>query len=89
MNSPLLVTVYTLPNCIQCDRTKKFLRKEKIRFEEIDLSTNQIARVRVKEEWGFDSAPVVETPFDVWTGFDPKKIKETARDFKAPVADGQ
>lgn len=78
-----MITVYTLPNCTECRATKIALRKQGIGFDEVDLSQDDEARAKVRDEWGFTSAPVVSTPFDQWSGFRPEKIKELKNDLGA------
>lgn len=71
-----MITIYTLPHCIDCERTKVLMRRKNIKFNEVDLSQDNAARVRVRDDYGFSSAPVVETPDDVWSGFRPDLINE-------------
>lgn len=68
-----MVTVYTLPSCVQCDRTKLILTKNSVPYEEIDLSQDQEAMDMVKQ-LGYASAPVVVTGEDHWSGFRPDKL---------------
>lgn len=63
-----MVTVYSLPSCVQCDTTKKFLERNGIDYTEVDLSSDEAAMERVRE-MGYTSAPVVETPEEHWSGF--------------------
>ena len=42
------VKVYTLPSCVQCDSTKRMLKKNSIEFEEVDMSEDPIALEMVK-----------------------------------------
>lgn len=68
-----MVTVYTLPACVQCDSTKRLLTKNEIQYQEIDLSTDQDALAMVKE-LGYTAAPVVVAGEDHWSGFRPDKL---------------
>ena len=52
------VTVYTKPNCMQCNFTKKFLDDNSIRYEIKDIQESEVALAEVKE-LGFQSLPVV------------------------------
>lgn len=52
------VVLYTKPNCMQCNFTKKFLEENAISFEMFDVTEDHIALDRVKE-LGFQSLPVV------------------------------
>lgn len=70
-----MVKIYSLPNCVQCDRTKKTLSGGGVSYEEIMLNESDSAMEYVKSK-GYVSAPVVETENDSWSGFRPDKIKE-------------
>jgi glutaredoxin-like protein NrdH len=77
------VTIFSKPNCPGCKATKASFKMKGIEFEEIDLTQHPEEVTRIKDEWGFNQAPVVLTPFDVWSGYRPEKIKETERDIRA------
>ncbi len=68
-----MVTVYTLPACVQCDSTKRLLTKNEIPYQEIDLSQNPDALAMVRE-LGYTAAPVVMAGNDHWSGFRPDKL---------------
>ena len=68
------VTVYTLPSCVQCDSTKKFMSKNDIEFVEVDLTQDSEAYELVKS-LGYAAAPVVVAGEDHWSGFRPDKIQ--------------
>jgi len=73
------VTVYTLPVCVQCDRTKKLMDREGIAYEAVDLTTVPDVAAKFKED-GFLQAPIVVVGNDGrrWGGFRPDLIKELA-----------
>jgi glutaredoxin-like protein NrdH len=68
-----MVTVYTLPACVQCDSTKRFLSKNNVPFEVVDLSQDPEAMDLVKN-LGYQAAPVVVSGDDHWSGFKPDKL---------------
>ena len=68
------VKVYTLPSCVQCDSTKRMLKKNSIEFEEVDMSADPIALEMVKS-LGYTSAPVVIAGEEHWSGFRMDKIQ--------------
>jgi glutaredoxin-like protein NrdH len=68
-----MVTVYTLPSCVQCESTKKYLSKLEVEFKTIDLSEDEIAMDLVKS-LGYQAAPVVVFGDDHWSGFRPDKL---------------
>ena len=69
----MTVTVYTLPDCIQCDMTKKLLDRSNVVYSTIDMSDNEEAKQLV-EQLGFKQAPVVVYEKFSWSGFRPDKI---------------
>lgn len=68
------VTVYTLPACVQCDSTKRYLKRELIEFEEVKLQDDPQAYEMVRAK-GFTQAPIVMAGEDVWSGFRLDKLK--------------
>lgn len=70
----MTVTVYTLPDCIQCDITKKYLDKYKIVYSVIDIDGNKEA-IELVEELGYKQTPVVVYDKFNWSGFRPDKIQ--------------
>lgn len=68
-----MVTVYTLPSCVQCDSTKRMLTRNGIEFQSVDLSQDESAMVMVKG-LGYSAAPIVVTGDDHWSGFRMDKI---------------
>lgn len=68
-----MVTVYTLPACVQCDSTKRVLTRNAIEYQEVDLSQDSVAMAMVKE-LGYSAAPVVVVGDEHWSGFRPDKL---------------
>ncbi|UBI10014.1 glutaredoxin family protein [Corynebacterium coyleae] len=73
------ITVYTRPNCPHCVHTKKLLDNLSLAYDEVDLIENPAALAKIKDEWGFTQAPVVETEDDVWSGHRPERIRDIER----------
>jgi glutaredoxin-like protein NrdH len=69
------VIVYTNPNCVQCEQTKKFLDKEGIEYtvENLQSDDNYEKLVEFVNQ-GFKSAPIVVTDTETWSGFKPEKL---------------
>lgn len=72
-----MVTVYSLPNCVQCDSTKRLLTRNEISYSEVDLSQDPDAMAMVRE-LGYTAAPVVVAGEDHWSGFRPDKLSTLA-----------
>lgn len=73
------ITVFTKPECVQCEYTKKQMDKLGIAYEAIDVTEDESARDRLKAT-GRTAMPVVVVkrdgqPPDVWEGFRLSKIR--------------
>ncbi len=68
------VTVYTNPQCVQCDMTKKQFDKYGIVYSVVDLSTVP-EKVEEFKAQGLMAAPIVTTDIKIWSGFKPAKIQ--------------
>lgn len=69
-----MVTVYTLPSCVQCETTKSYLKKNSIEFKEVNLADDPEATEYVKQ-LGYASAPIVVAQDDHWSGFRLEKLR--------------
>jgi glutaredoxin-like protein NrdH len=69
----MTVTVYTKPNCVQCDATKRTMDKLGIKYATVDITQDSVAYDMILSK-GFQAAPVVITDDDAWSGFNPDKI---------------
>ena len=76
----MTVTVYTKPDCPACLFTKQTLDQLNIPYQEVDLVESPTALAKIRDEWGFNQAPVVETKDDVWSGHRPAKLVELVED---------
>ena len=71
----MAVIVYTNPNCVQCEQTKKFLDKEHIEYTVENLQSDDNYEKLVDfVNRGFKSAPIVVTDTDTWSGYKPDKL---------------
>ena len=74
-------TLYTKANCVQCNATKKALKKkglvEGVDYQAVYVDQDAAALEQLKE-LGFLQAPVVITENDAWSGFRPDKIANLA-----------
>lgn len=68
-----MTTVYTKPQCVQCEMTKRMLDKLEIKYETVDIEQDKGA-LEMLIEMGYRSAPVVITDDHSWAGFQPEKI---------------
>lgn len=70
------ITLYTKPNCPQCDFTKRALAQKGINFESIDVTQDQASLDKVKN-LGYSQLPVVVSGTHHWSGFRPDLINKT------------
>ncbi|MCW6681581.1 glutaredoxin-like protein NrdH [Aerococcaceae bacterium NML160702] len=69
------VIVYSKPNCMQCEFTKKWFYDNGIMYEEIDVEKQPTALEEVKA-LGYQSLPVVAVDGqDPWFGFRPDLLE--------------
>jgi glutaredoxin-like protein NrdH len=68
-----MTVVYTKNNCVQCDMTKRYMDKNGIKYDTIDITENPEALEMILG-LGFSSAPVVISDKGSWAGFQPDKL---------------
>jgi len=73
---PMDITVYTLPACVQCETTKRYLDKQGVNYTVVDISTSEDAHKRVTD-LGYSQAPVVSVNNgdQHWSGFRLDKLQ--------------
>lgn len=78
------ITVYSKPNCVQCNATYRALDRLGHPYEVIDISQDASARDYVMS-LGHLQAPVVITDDESWSGYSPDRI-DALRDKLAAAA---
>ena len=74
-----VVRIYTKDRCVQCDMSKRLMKRLGIEYVEEDAT--DAGNLAAFKELGFLAAPVVavgESRDDMWSGFQPDRIKEIA-----------
>jgi glutaredoxin-like YruB-family protein len=69
------VKIYSTPTCPYCIRAKQFLKDNNVVFEDIDVSTNQIAVEEMVCKSGQMGVPVLDIDGKIIIGFDKERIK--------------
>jgi glutaredoxin-like protein NrdH len=67
------ITVYTTPNCVQCNATKKHLDRRGLSFQVVDLSENP-EKIEEFRAQGLKTAPIVISGDKIWSGYRPAEI---------------
>ncbi|RLK63734.1 glutaredoxin-like protein NrdH [Atopobacter sp. AH10] len=71
----MTLTIYSKPNCMQCNFTKRFLKDKGIEFIEKDITVSEEALQEVKD-LGFQSVPVVKnSDGEAFAGFNPERLE--------------
>ena len=75
-----MITVYSKPNCMQCNFTKMWLTQNKIPFEVVDIEANPGA-LELLIHYGWQALPVVAIDDELsnkskaWSGFQIEKLE--------------
>lgn len=81
----MAITVYSKPNCVQCNATYRALDKAGLDYATVDVTEDAQALAQVKA-LGYAQAPVVVAGEDHWSGFRPDKIKALVATAQAVAA---
>lgn len=71
------VIVYSNPNCVQCEQTKKYLTLKEIPFESKMIDKSPEIHPLIEEK-GYRSAPIVVVGEESWSGFRLDKLSSLA-----------
>jgi glutaredoxin-like protein NrdH len=62
------VTIYSNPNCVQCEQTKRYLTNNGVPFESKMIQDSPEIMPLIEEK-GYKAAPVVVAGNESWSGF--------------------
>ena len=80
-----MTVVYTKPQCIQCDMTKRLMDKIGVEYTTVDIVENP-EELNKLIEMGYRSAPVVVADNgESWAGFQPDKITGLAAQITSAI----
>jgi len=68
------VIVFTSPTCGYCNAVKQYLRRNRIRFKEVDVSRDQHAARDMVRRSGQTGVPVIDIGGKIVVGFNRPKI---------------
>lgn len=69
-----MIRVYSTPTCVYCKTLKGYLAKNKIEFEDVDVSKDEKELQKMIKLSGQMGVPVVEIDNEIIVGFDKAKI---------------
>ena len=70
-----MITVYSKPNCMACNFSKKYLEDKGVEFKEINVFEDAEALAMLRDE-GFSQMPVVDVNGEFHTGFRPDVLSK-------------
>ena len=73
------VKVYSTQACPFCQDAKDFLKKNKIKFEKVDVNEDRKAALEMISKSKQTGVPVIEIGKEIIVGFDVPKIKKALK----------
>ena len=70
------VRVYSTSTCPWCIRVKQFLKENNIEFQNLDVSSDQLAADEMTAKTGQMGVPVLDIDGQIVIGFDKERIKQ-------------
>jgi glutaredoxin 3 len=70
------VVIYTIRSCPYCRGAKKLLDRKGVNYKEIDVSDDPKKKKEAKEEFGWDTVPIILIDGELIGGFDELKALE-------------
>lgn len=69
------VKIYSTPFCIYCKMAKEFLKKNKINFEESDVSKDEKSREEMMNKSHQMGVPVIDIDGEIFVGFNRPELE--------------
>jgi len=70
------VKIYSTPTCPYCRMVKQFLKENNIEFDDVDVSSNQVAANEMIQKSGQMGVPVLDIDGQIIVGFDEGTIRQ-------------
>jgi glutaredoxin 3 len=70
------VKLYTSPECLFCEKVKRFLRNHKIEFTEVDVSVDRDGAIELVEKSGQLGVPVLDVDGKILIGYDKEEMRK-------------
>lgn len=70
------IKIYTTPTCPWCKKAKEFLKKKKISFTELNVTTDEKARDEMIKKSKQMGVPVLDIDGKIVVGFDQPEIEK-------------
>jgi len=70
------VKVYYSPFCPYCAMAREFLKRQAIKFEEVNVQENRAAAIEMIKKSGQNGVPVIDIDGKIIVGFDEPALRE-------------
>ena len=77
---PAEITIYTTPTCPWCHKAKAWFRDKKIRYKEIDVTSDRSGAEEMVRISGQTGVPVIIVGSEVIVGFNQTRLNEIFKD---------
>lgn len=74
-----MIKVYSTPTCPWCHKAKEFLKEKKIKFQDVDVSSDVNAAREMVKKSGQMGVPVIDIDGKIIVGFDESEIKKALK----------
>ena len=74
-----MIKVYSTPTCPWCHKAKEFLKEHKIKFENVDVSSDVAGAKEMVKKSGQMGVPVIDIDGKIIVGFDEEQLKKTLK----------
>ncbi|MBN2518593.1 MAG: glutaredoxin family protein [Candidatus Altiarchaeota archaeon] len=73
------IAVYSTPTCPYCKMAKEFLKKNKVKFKDVNVAEDKKAAQEMIDKSGQMGVPVIEVEGKMIVGFDEDALKEALK----------
>ncbi|HKZ33717.1 MAG TPA: glutaredoxin family protein [Candidatus Nanoarchaeia archaeon] len=70
------IKIYSTPTCIWCAKTREFFRKHKVKFTDIDVSSNRKAAEEMVKKSGQMGVPIIDIDGKIIVGYNEGELKK-------------
>lgn len=75
----MMIKIYSTPTCPWCAKTRDFLKEHKIKFTDIDVSSNRKAAEEMVKKSGQMGVPVIDIDGKIIVGYNEESLKKTLK----------
>ncbi|GIU68192.1 MAG: NrdH-redoxin [Candidatus Pacearchaeota archaeon] len=72
----MAINLYSTPTCPWCAKTREFFKKNKIKYKDIDVSSNKKALQEMFKKSGQMGVPVIDVNGKIIVGYNETELKK-------------